>query len=103
MKTVTFHQTKNGETAKWVDDFLGGKRHIPKQNHGSRRGIHRTKLQQQRQTLGIVEDFGCEDKNLRILQRFRMCLIFLHFATFRVARYNFTSSKTLVGWCRDRP
>ena len=61
---------KNGETPTWVVDF-SGKRHIPK-NHGNRLGFYRKKLQQQRQTLEIVEVFACENKNLRHLRRFRI-------------------------------
>ena len=47
MKIVTF-LVKNGDHPKRVVDFLLEKRHIPKQNHGHRRGFRRKKLQQQR-------------------------------------------------------
>ena len=40
-------------------------------HHGNRRGFRRTKLQQQRQTLDIVEDFACEAKQPLKFQRFR--------------------------------
>ena len=45
------------------------------------------KLQQQRHTMDIVEDFAFEDKNLRNLRRFRICFfvfffMFVHFLLF---------------------
>ena len=55
---LVFGKTLNDP--KRVVDFFSGKRHIPKQNHGNRRGFSRTKLQQQRETLEIVEDFASE-------------------------------------------
>ena len=61
-KNVTFPM-KNRETQNGLLIFIGKERHIPKQNHGNRRGFRRKKLQQQqRQTLEIVEDFACEAK-----------------------------------------
>ena len=44
-----------------------------------RRGFHRKKLQQQRQTLKIEKDFACEAQNLWNLQRFHIfhCSCFL--------------------------
>ena len=48
-------------TSKLVVDFCLGKRHIPKQNHGNRRGFGR-KLQQQRQRVEMVDDLASEAK-----------------------------------------
>ena len=77
MKIATFLRKKRRDpiTGCW---FSLGKRHIPKQNHGNRLGFRRKKLQQQRQTLEIVEDFACEAK-------------FLHFSAF-FSIFHFSSS-----------
>ena len=61
-------------------------------NHGNRRCFLRKKLQQQRQTLKIVEEFSCEDKNSGNMRRFRICFciflhvffIFVHFSLFLI-------------------
>ena len=55
--------SQNGETPKWVVDLLLEK-HTSRKTHGNRRKFQRKKLQQQRQTLEIVEDFACEAKFL---------------------------------------
>ena len=63
-----------GETQNGLLIFLGkssGKRHIPNKRKSSR--ISSNKLQQQRQTMEIVEDLECEDKHFRNLLRFRIC------------------------------
>ena len=67
---VTFHRkTVTTQMGCW---FSMVKRYIPKRNHRNRRGFRRTKLQQQWQTLELVEDFAGEAKNLRNLQGFRI-------------------------------
>ena len=71
MRIATF-PWKNGDHPKRVVDFSSGKIHIPKQNHGNRRGFRRKKLQE-RQTLEIVEDFACEATFLHL------CFFFHHF------------------------
>ena len=70
MKIVTF-PLKNGETPKLVVEFFGKKTHSEKFVEIVVDFIEK-KLQQQQQTLEFVEDFACEDKNMRNLERFRI-------------------------------
>ena len=53
-----FSFEKTVRPPKWVVRFVLEKRHIPKTNHGNRQGFYRKKLQHQRQTHEIVEDFA---------------------------------------------
>ena len=62
--------------------FSSGKRHIPKQIMDIVEDFVEKKLQPQCQTLEIVEDFACEDKNIGHLQRFRFVKLFLFFFFF---------------------
>ena len=81
IKIVTL-PLKKGGLPKRVVDFLRRKRPIPKNNHGNRQEFRRKRLQQQRQTLEIVEDFVCEiffEKNGDFAFVF---FIFLHFSLF---------------------
>ena len=75
MKIVTF-PWKNADPAKRVVDFPLEGDTFRNKKHGHRRGFPRKKLQQQRQTLEIVEDFACESTCLH----FSFC--FHHFCSF---------------------
>ena len=72
MKVVNFHR-KNGETPKLVVHFFGKKTHSEKFVEIVVDFIEKKlQQQQQQQTLEFVEDFACEDKNMRNLGRFRI-------------------------------
>ena len=75
MKIDTFLQKNDDLSPNWLLTFFV-KKHIPK-NHGNRRGFRRTKLQQQLQTLEIVQDFAREAKKPEIFHF--SIFIFLHF------------------------
>ena len=77
--TIATLLRENGDSPKRVVDFLAWGKHIPKTKHGKRRGFRRKKLQQQRQTVEIVEDFACEDKNSEIFGD--SAVVFLHYST----------------------
>ena len=65
--------------------FYGKRTHSEK--HGNRQGFGRKMLlQQQRQTLEIVEDSSCEAKTLKNIGRFRI----FHFSFFHVFHFSFS-------------
>ena len=76
MKIVTF-PLKNRETPKSVVGVLLEKDTYLKNIEIVEDFVE--KVQQQRQTLEIVEDFDCEDKTLEHLPRLRIFQVFLFF------------------------
>ena len=83
---------KKRDPAKRVVDFPRERDTLRIKNHGNRTGFRRKKLQQQRQTLEIVEDLACEAKFLhfpfifhmfsffRFFLQFFHCFMFFHFS-----------------------
>ena len=83
MNIVTFLE-KNGDSQNGLLIFIG-KTHS-ENNMEIVKAFVENFSQQQRQTLEIVEDFSCEDKNLRIFWDLAMfphvTFIFLHVSSF---------------------
>ena len=80
MKIVTLLR-KNGDTQNGLL-ISSGKTHSENKIIEIVEDFVEKKLQQQRQTLEIFQDFACEDKTLENFRDFAFFFIFLHFSIF---------------------